>query len=179
MSRFGRNTRRLFLYAAVLAVGYLAGIAAYPESTVEAASNEMAPELILHKLGGGDVKLSDYRGKWVFLNFWATWCVPCLQEMPSMESFHKKFKDKNMTMLAVSLDHGDATRVADFVKKKGITFEVFHDPESEASQKFGVYSLPSTFIINPRGVVVAQALGGREWTDPLIIDYFTGLMKKN
>lgn len=173
--------RRLALYAIVLSLGYLFGVADHEGAVhpAEAAGKtEMAPDLVLKSLSGKKVNLKDYRGKWVFLNFWATWCPPCIDEMPAMEQFYRKFKEKNLTMLAVSIDKGGPEKVKAFVKEGKFTFEVFHDPESEASAKFGVFSLPSTFVINPKGEVVAQAKGGREWTDPAIIDYFKDLMER-
>ncbi len=177
-----RSTRQVALYALILVMGYWIGVAAFPDAhtdRVEASENTMAPEMSLMKLGGGKVRLSQYRGQWVFLNFWATWCPPCLQEMPDMETFYKKFKEKNMVMLAVSQDKGNPANIASFIKEKGYTFDVFLDPQGSAASMFNVNSIPSTFIINPKGEVVSQANGAREWTDPVIINYFNDLMAEN
>jgi len=141
-----------------------------------ASENFIPPNISLQRLEGGKVDLKSYRGKWVLLNFWATWCPPCVEEMPSLENFYKKNKKNNMTVLAISLDKGDAKTVKAFVKKHGLTFEVFHDPQSIASRPFHVSGLPSTFVLNPKGEVVAQAVGGRNWEDPVVVDYFVKLM---
>ena len=178
---FWRKSRRLLLAAVALVLGYGAALSLYPEAHFDAEASvesEPAPEVALPRLGGGVVHLSDYRGKWVLLNFWATWCPPCVAEMPSMEEFSKKFKSKNVVVLAVSVDRGNPDKVKKFVKQYGITFEVFHDPDNDSSGKFGVSSLPATFIISPKGDIVSQAQGMREWTDPEIIDYINGLMKR-
>lgn len=174
------SPRRVLVYSLVLVMGYWMGMAAFPDARTDkveaSAENKMAPELELGKLGGGKVRLSSYRGRWVFLNFWATWCPPCLHEMPAMESFYQQFKKKNMVMLAVSEDKGNSDQVAAFIKKNGYTFDIFHDPNGDASSKFMINSLPSTFIINPKGEVVSRAYGAREWMDPEVIDYFNDLL---
>lgn len=178
---FWRKPRRLLLAAVALGLGYAAALSFYPQAHFDAEAStesEPAPEVTLTRLGGGVTRLSDYRGKWVLLNFWATWCPPCVAEMPSMEEFSKKFKSRNVVVLAVSVDRGNPDRIKKFVKQYGITFEVFHDPDSDASNKFGVSSLPASYIINPKGNIVSQAQGMREWTDPEIIDYVNGLMKR-
>lgn len=170
------------LAALAVVLGYGASFTLYPHDhfNAEAAAPDSspAPDLALNRLEGGNVHLSDYKGKWVLLNFWATWCPPCVEEMPSMEDFSKKFKSKNMVVLGVSVDRGNPDKVKKFVKQHGITFEIFHDPESSASNKYGVNSLPSTFVINPKGMIVSQAEGMREWNDPEIVTYFDDLMKR-
>ena len=143
----------------------------------ESAERYLAPDMVLERLEGGQVKLSDYRGKWVFVNIWATWCPPCVYEMPAMEKFYQKFKDQNFTILAVSVDYKDAKQdVIDFVTEKNLTFEIFLDPENRSVFDFKAMGLPSTYIIDPDGYVVSQARGAREWMDPVIIEYFADLM---
>lgn len=143
----------------------------------ESAERYLAPDMVFERLEGGTVKLSDYRGKWVFVNIWATWCPPCIYEMPSMEKFYQKFKDQNFTILAVSVDSKDAKQdVIDFVIEKNLTFEIFLDPANKSIREFKASGLPSTYIIDPDGYVVSQASGAREWMDPVIIEYFAGLM---
>jgi peroxiredoxin len=170
--------RRGRLYLALLAMGYMVGVAVYPTHTEakEKADVERAPEITMKRLDGKKASLSDYRGKWVFLNFWATWCPPCLQEMPEMEQFHKQFKSK-MSMVAISVDKDDPAKIAAFVKDRGYTFEVFMDGDGESLSKFGESSIPVTYIINPSGDVVSRANGPRTWTDPVIVDYINNLMK--
>lgn len=145
--------------------------------TQESEERYLAPDLLLERLEGGQVKLSDYRGKWVFVNLWATWCPPCVYEMPAMEKFYQKFKDQNFTILAISVDFRDAKQdVIDFVIDKNLTFEIFLDPENKSIKEFKTMALPSTYIIDPDGYVVSQAQGAREWMDPVIIEYFADLM---
>lgn len=95
-----------------------------------------------------------------------------------MEEFSQKFKAKNVVVLAVSVDRGGPDKVKRFVKQYGLTFEIFHDPDSDSSNKYGISSLPSTFIINPKGDIVSQAEGMREWNDPEVVAYINDLLKR-
>ena len=178
------NWRSLTVFGAVFLVGYFITVASinggHRDLHADAATgNEpslIAPDVTLKKLGGGNIDLKAYRGQWVLINFWATWCPPCIEEMPSLELFYRKYQKENMTVLAVSIDKGSPDKVADFVKSYGLTFQIFHDPAAEAASKFNVSSLPATFVLNPEGEIVSHALGGRDWMDPVIQDYFAELM---
>ena len=116
--------------------------------------------------GGGAVSLASYRGRVVLLNFWATWCPPCLVEMPAMERLHGRLRDKGLVVLAISLDADSEAVVAPFLKEHGFTFPVGLDPQQRVGSLYGVRALPSTFLLDKKGRVVAQALGPREWDGP-------------
>lgn len=109
------------------------------------------------------LRLSDFKGKVVFLNFWATWCKPCEEEMPSMERLHRAYKDRGLVMLAVSQDTQGASVVTPFVKRHGLTFAVGLDPKMSVAGTYGVWALPSTFIIDRKGKRVLFANGPRDW----------------
>ena len=96
------------------------------------------------------LRLADYKGKVVFLNFWATWCEPCREEMPGMERLHRAYKDRGLVVLAISLDSQGASVVNPFVKKLGLTFPVALDPKMAVRERYGVWAVPSTFIIDRR-----------------------------
>ena len=111
------------------------------------------------------LKLSEFKGKVVFLNFWATWCKPCEEEMPSMERLHQRFKDKGLVVLAISED-ADGAVVAPYLKKHRLSFPVGLDPKMAVAGLYGVWALPSTFIIDKRGNRALFANGPREWDGP-------------
>ena len=112
---------------------------------------------------GADVRLADYRGKVVFLNFWATWCVPCREEMPAMERLYRRFKERGFVVLAVSVDTEPAPAVRSFVQTHGYTYPVGLDPKMALARQYGVRALPSSFLVDKAGNLAARAVGSREW----------------
>jgi peroxiredoxin len=114
---------------------------------------------------GRQFRLSEHRGNVVFINFWATWCPPCREEMPSMERLYVRQKARRFTMVAVSLD-SNPTLVAPYFKQSGLTFPVVLDPRMDLANAYGVRALPASFIVDPHGTLVAMALGPRAWDGP-------------
>jgi peroxiredoxin len=123
------------------------------------------------------LSLSDFKGKVVFLNFWATWCKPCESEMPGMERLHLRYKDRGLVVLAVSEDAGGAGIVGPFLKKHGLTFPVGLDPDMSVAGLYGVWALPSTFIIDRKGNRAFFANGPREWGGRTAQAFFESLLK--
>lgn len=113
-------------------------------------------------LNGKEVKLSDYKGKVIFLNLWATWCPPCRKEMPEMEKLNEKFKNKNFVMLAVSVGEDNKT-VKNFLSKNRYTFPIFTDNKRDIETKYSTGSIPTTYIIDKNGNILAQFIGARDW----------------
>ena len=122
-----------------------------------------APEVALTDLAGSTHRLSGYRGKAVLLNFWATWCVPCRTEMPSMERAYRLLKGQGLVVLAVSLDAGGRAPVDAFVKELGLTFPALLDPDGESSRTYRVFGLPTSFLIDRNGRLSAREIGARDW----------------
>lgn len=116
-----------------------------------------APDFNLISLRGGRIQLSDYRGKVVFLNFWATWCGPCRAEMPSMQDLYADLQDENFVVLAINQQEGNRV-VQDFVDQQGFSFPVLMD-NGQVSYQYGVRGIPTTFIIGPDGNVIAGKVG--------------------
>jgi thiol-disulfide isomerase/thioredoxin len=125
-------------------------------------------------LNGGSQSLSDFKGKTVFLNFWATWCGPCRLEMPSMEALYQRFKDRDFVMLAVDLQE-DRNNVSAFVQKMGLTFPVGID-NGGVSQLYGIEAIPTTYLIKD-GVIIASVVGSRNWNTPQVFDAIEILLK--
>ena len=124
---------------------------------------QAAKELSVPSLNGKTLRLADYRGKVVFLNFWATWCPPCKEEMPAMERLYQRYRDKGLVVLAVSVDSEGGLIVAPFVKEYKLTFPIGLDPKMAVADRYGVRGLPTSFLVNKTGTLVALALGPREW----------------
>lgn len=122
-----------------------------------------APVFELKDLEGKKVSLADFKGKVILLNFWATWCAPCKAEMPSIENLYKRFKDKGLIVIGVSVDNSETT-VRSFVKEKGLTFPILLDKGKEVSfDDYGVIGLPVTFLIDKKGIIVDKVFGERQW----------------
>ena len=111
---------------------------------------------------GKSIRLSDFKGKVVFLNFWATWCVPCREEMPAMQRIHETMKDQPFKMLAVNIQE-TAREVLKYGKELNLSFDLVLDPTGEISRTYGANALPLTYIIDKRHMVVARAIGSRPW----------------
>ncbi|PFK14924.1 TlpA family protein disulfide reductase [Bacillus cereus] len=121
-----------------------------------------APDFELTKLDGTNVKLSNLKGKKVILNFWATWCGPCQQEMPDMEAFYKEHKE-NVEILAInytpSEKGGGEEKVSNFIKEKGITFPVLLDKNIDVTTAYKVITIPTSYFIDTKGVIQDKFIG--------------------
>ena len=120
-----------------------------------------APDFELTKLDGTNVKLSDLKGKKVILNFWATWCGPCQQEMPDMEAFYKEHKE-NVEILAVNYTPSEKVgeeKVSNFAKEKGITFPILLDKNIDVTTAYKVITIPTSYFIDTKGVIQDKFIG--------------------
>jgi thiol-disulfide isomerase/thioredoxin len=122
----------------------------------------------LSLLKGGTAELSAYKGKVVLLNFWATWCPPCRNEMPSMETLYKRFKARGLEILAVDCAEGKAA-VEQFIQNNNYSYPVLLDTSGEVSGLYGIEAIPTTFILNREGKIIARIVGALRWDDPKII----------
>ena len=122
-----------------------------------------AADFTVPDLAGKPLRLRDFKGKVVFLNFWATWCPPCKEEMPSMKRLYRRHKDRGFTILALSIDSGGAAPVGAFVKELGLTFPIGLDSKTTVANEYAVRGLPATFLIDAKGVIAAIAIGPRDW----------------
>lgn len=121
--------------------------------------------------------LADFKGKVVLLNFWATWCKPCEAEMPGMERLHRRYKDKGLVVLAIAEDADGASAVPPFLRKHDLTFPVGLDPKMTVAGLYGVWALPSTFIIDRQGNRAYFANGPREWDGHAAQTLFESLLR--
>ena len=132
-------------------------------------------EIQLKDAYGNWVRLSDYRGKVVFLNFWATWCAACVVEMPAMEKLHRRLKDKDFVMVAINMQESDA-QVKAFFEKLKLSFTALLDSSGEVAAGFAVNALPTTFVLDKEGRIVGAAIGPREWDSRASIALFDYLI---
>ncbi len=123
-----------------------------------------APLEAFQDLDGGRVRLADFKGGVVLVNFWATWCAPCVHEMPALDRLQSILAGEGLTVLAVSIDRGGRDVVVPFAKKLGLkNLGLYLDPKSALARGFGIAGLPSTFLIDAQGRVVRVLSGAAEW----------------
>ena len=142
-----------------------------PDKTV------VAPDFTLEDLSRKSVSLRNVRGKVVFLNFWATWCVPCREEMPAMERLHRELKGEGLEVIAVNYRETEK-EIAPFLKELGLTFTALLDPDGRVSEEYGVWSLPLSYFVNRKGEFVGKAVGSRDWTSQETKIFFRQLLAK-
>ncbi|RBP05565.1 thiol-disulfide oxidoreductase ResA [Rossellomorea aquimaris] len=158
-----RLVRAVILLLLVSAVAYTLYLNATKDQAV-IKEGSMAPDFKLETLDGRTIKLSDYRGKGVFLNFWGTWCKPCEKEMPYMEKSYQQFKEKGVETLAVNIGESDFI-VNKFVDKYDLSFTFPMDRNRDLLEIYGVGPIPTTFLINPEGKVVKVITGSMTQQD--------------
>ncbi len=151
-----------------------------PSQTAPAASVELdavAPDFTLRDLSGVSVSLSDYRGKVVLLNFWATWCPPCKAEMPSMEKLYRMLKDEGLALLAVNIEPNGPQTVIPFLKENPHSFPILFDDKASVQKLYGVYKFPETFVIRKDGTIDDRVIGAIDWAHSDAVEYFKLLLK--
>jgi peroxiredoxin len=136
-----------------------------------------APDFTLKDLSGKDIKLSALRGKVVVLNFWATWCPPCREEIPSMMGLNRAMAGKDFQMLAVSIDEGGKDAVEGFFRKSGTALPALLDTDQSVSKRYGLTGVPETFVIDKKGVILKKVVGAMNWSSPTVIDFLDNAMK--
>lgn len=120
------------------------------------------------------VDLNQFHGQIVVLNFWATWCPPCVEEMPSLVQMQRRMKDKGVTVVAVSIDV-DENAYRQFLKQHGIDLLTVRDPAQKTPALYGTHGWPETFIIDRKGVMRRKFIGAVDWTEPEITDFLSKL----
>ena len=137
-----------------------------------------APGFRLPALAGGEVDLASFRGQVVVVNFWATWCPPCVDEMPSLEKLHRALGPEGLVVLGVSVDE-DETALRQFVARLGVTFKILRDPGGRGvAQAYRTTGYPETFVVDRNGVLHETFIGPAEWATPGAVDHFRELLRK-
>ena len=139
----------------------------------------LSPGFTLPDINGNMVSLSDYKGKIVLLNIWATWCPPCVSEMPSMEKLYQELKGEYFEILAVSIDVTGSNVVAPFMKKHKLSFPALTDMQGTIKDLYQTTGVPESFIIGKDGVIAEKIIGPRDWATPDVMNYFRNMIQKN
>jgi len=173
--------RNFILWSMVCAMVALAGCSKEQKdaptgtSVVKVREGSQAPDFTLRDLDGQETRLSSLQGKVVLLNFWATWCPPCREEVPSMVKLNRAMAGKPFQMLAVSIDEGGKDAVAGYFKASGSTLPTLLDTDRSVGRLYGITGVPETFVIDTKGVILKKVIGPMDWSDPAVIGYLEGL----
>jgi peroxiredoxin len=132
------------------------------------ADAPLAPDFSLLDMDGAVYRLSDYRGRVVIVNFWATWCPPCREEMPSMQRAWEQLRAEGILMFGINVGEDEDT-IFQFTANYPVDFPLLMDSHSAITGRWPVLGLPTTFVVDPAGRLVYQAIGSREWDDPALL----------
>jgi len=162
----GQSNRIVVLITACVILVLAFGVVWVQSSKYEPLTvGKPAPDFALPDLDERTIRLSEYRGKVVFLNFWATWCKPCREEMPSMEVLYKTFEQDGLVVLAVSIDRVTTKKdIPPYVKALNLSFPILVDSWGQTDQRYKLLGVPETYIIDQRGILREKVIGPRDWT---------------
>lgn len=135
-----------------------------------------APELALERLDGGMLGRNDVKGLTVIVNFWATWCPPCRKEMPALQRAWESLRDENILLIGIAVGENKPA-VARYVEKMNLEFPIALDPTTDTSSAWGVRGLPTTYVVDPSGRIVLEAVGERDWDDTAMLDRIRSVAK--
>ncbi len=126
---------------------------------------DRVPEYAAVDLAGAQVSLEDFQGEVVLVNVWATWCGPCRVEMPSIRAVHERYRDRDFTVLAISIDAGPGYRdkVVEFAGEYGLDFPILLDPDGRVSRIFQTVGVPETFVLDREGRIAKRHIGAADW----------------
>ena len=170
------SARSFAVFLAVLAVVGLLGFGLLSKGGANIAVGEAAPSGELPQLDGdGTGSLSDYRGRWVLVNFWASWCLPCRDESPALETFYRQHRSQGFTVLGI--DTRDLTGDGqDFVEKYGVSYPQLRDGDGDRSRDYGTTGVPESFLVNPKGnlTLIRRGPVDREYLDRFVAPTIEG-----
>jgi thiol-disulfide isomerase/thioredoxin len=129
----------------------------------------LAPQFALNDLSGNLVRLTDLKGKVVLLNFWASWCAPCRREIPSLERLYQMRKDKGFKIVAVNGERASPSQIASFADANGMSFPILLNPQGDVGGNYWVRAIPTSFLLDKKGVIRWKIVGGREWDGPDVL----------
>lgn len=150
----------------------------HPISTSQIKPGMTAPVFALSNLTGKQISLSDFRGKVLIVNFWASWCPPCIEEMPSLQSLYINLQGRPFELIAVNIDEKEF-EPRNIAKKLGLSFQILLDPLQKTTKQYNLTGVPETYIIDKNGIVSNKIIGPQNWTDPKVIAPIEELLQRS
>ena len=177
-----KTNQRNIIFFSLVALGFAITFSLKQNDSIFKYSKQIAieeelpaPDFTLPGLNGELISLSEFKGNVVLINIWATWCPPCVYEMPSMEKLHQQFKNEKFKILAISIDSQGAKAVAPFMKNHNLTFQALIDPAGTIRTSYGVNSIPQSFIIDKQCHLLKKIIGPIDWATPEVFRFFREL----
>jgi len=167
--------RKVFWVSVWIAVIASIGCASGPGPAVQ---GELAPEFSFKDQSGKELSLAQLRGKVVLVNFWATWCPPCVEEMPSLQQLQRRMANKPFELVALSVDDSWEA-VNRFMKDNGFALPVYADFDKRASTLYGTSMWPETYIVDKKGKIAYKVVGAKDWTSSEVLKFLDVLVTEN
>ncbi len=169
------GNRAAAVLLALAMAGGLVWLLAQPRVVPPIEPGRAAPAFSLENLEGGQADLASLRGKVVLINFWATWCKPCEDEMPAMERLYQKLHPEGFELLAVSVDDG-VEEVRAFRDRLGFNFPVLLDPTKDTARQYQSFRYPESYLVDRDGTLIERYIGPREWDAPAYVERIERLL---
>lgn len=171
----------VLLLVVVLAVPYgihKFGFFQAPDNKENSVAVQLSPSTVFFDEAGQKMTLDAFKGKYVLINLWATWCPPCVVELPSLDNLQAKLKDKNFQVVAISMDRSDMATIMSFLQKRGIErLQPYWDKERQISMQWKYDGLPVSFLVDPDGNVLKSYEGSSTWDKGPLLDEITSYLK--
>ena len=166
------RTIQALLAVLFIALGYVVADA-FRNKTVNVG--DVAPDFQITADNGRVFSRSNFGGRLLVLNFWATWCPPCIEEMPSLDQLQRHLSASGVVVIGVSVDTNERA-YREFLRKAGVSFLTARDPQARVSSSYGTFKYPETYLIDARGKVRRKIIGATDWMDPKMITYIQSLL---
>ncbi len=166
--------KRAFLSLLVVSLFFSYSLSAFEMVEI----GKKVPDVKVVRDDGKVVSLGSFKGKVVLINFWATWCPPCVREMPDLNKLYSMLHKKGFEIVAIANPRDSVDRIRSFFKYNGIQFHYYMDQDFTAARVFMVRALPTTYVVDKNGIVKNRFVGARPWTSPQFLDYFNSLLKE-
>lgn len=147
------------------------------ETAQPAMEGKVAPDFTVRDLAGKETKLSELKGKVALVNFWATWCPPCREEVPSMAILNRLMAGKPFRMLAISIDQGGKKAVETFFRQANTAIPAYLDSDGVIGKMYGITGVPETFVIDRKGVIIKKVIGPLDWSAPEVVKILNETMR--
>ena len=166
----------IFLCVALFAAGYILKGRKGTGGKKIITQGDRAPEFRLPAPDGRQVSLAELRGKVVMVHFWATWCPPCVEELPTLAKLQQDLTGADFAMLAVSVDEGGGEAVTAFLRKNRLSVPVLLNPDRSIANLYGTFKFPETYLVDREGIVRYKVIGSRDWSDPAALQLLKEMM---